>query len=126
MTAAVYKGDVTFTGDVTLPAGTIGPADIASTAISPAADAACAILATTTEINLTVTGAATVVISTTSAEPGQVVYIRATAVSGGGSYTLAVTGGTLTFNATGEAAIVRRNTADSAWVVYALQGATIV
>lgn len=105
---------------VTYPAAQIGPAALLSTAISPAADAACAILSTTTEINLTVTAAGTVVISTSSSSPGQVIYIRAAAVSGGGSYTLAVTGGTLTFNSTGEAAIVRRNTANSAWLVYSL------
>ncbi len=138
-----WTGDHSFAGDVvltdattTFAAGSIDSADIASgsidpvhlssTAISPAADAACAILASTTEINLTVTAAGTVVISTSAAEPGQMVFIRAAAVAGGGSYTLAVTGGTLTFSATAEAAMVRRNTADDAWVVYSLVGATIV
>src|SRR5689334_2803097 len=103
-----------------IASGSIDPVHLSSTAISPAANAACAILATTTEINLTVTDATNTAISTSAAEPGQVIYIRAAAVSGGGSYTLAVTGGTLTFNSTGEAAIVRRNTADDAWVVFSL------
>lgn len=105
---------------VTYPSAQISPAALLSTAVAPAADAACAILNTTTEITLTVTAAGNVAISTTSSVAGQVIYIRAAAVAGGGSYTLAVTGGTLTFNSTGEAAIIRRNTANSAWLVYSL------
>lgn len=127
---AVFKGVVQFDGGTTLAAGDIGAADIASGAvtpvkmsssgIAPAANAACAILNTTTEILLTVTSAANTAISTTSSVAGQELYLRATAVSGGGSYTLAVTGGTLTLNSTGEAAIVQRSNANDAWFVKAL------
>lgn len=107
---SVNKGLVQFQGRTELP----------SIAVAPAANAACAILNTTTEINLTITSSANTAISTTSSYPGQTIFVRAAAVSGGGSYTLAVTGGTLTFNSAGEAAIIRRNTANSAWVVFAL------
>lgn len=150
MAAAVHKGSVQFDGAVTLAAGEIVTADIAdlavttakindlgvttgkiadaaitpvklsSTALSPAADAAVAILNTTTEINVTVTAAGNVAISTTSSVAGQTLFIRATSVAGGGSYTLAVTGGTLTINSTGELAVVQRNAANNAWIVLAL------
>lgn len=118
---AVWKGTEDFSSaTVVYPAGQMTQAGQASSAISPAADAACAILSTTTEINLTVSAAGTVVISTTSSVAGQQIFIRAASVAGGGSYTLAVTGGTLTFNSTGEAAIVQRNAANSAWIAISL------
>ena len=127
---AVFKGAVQFDGDTTRPAGDIITADlatsavtpvkIASSSVAPAANAACAILNTTTEILLTVTSAANTAISTTSSVAGQEVFLRATAVSGGGSYTLVVTGGTLTLNSTGEAAIIQRSNANDAWFVKAL------
>lgn len=120
---AEYKGTETFSGTVNFTGATVTgllPAALAASAISPAADAACAILSTTTEINLTVSAAGTVVISTTSSVAGQEIFIRAASVAGGGSYTLAVTGGTLTFNSTGEAAIIVRNAANNAWIVTSL------
>lgn len=98
----------------------VDPVHIAAVAITPAADAAAAILNTTTEMNLTVTAAGNVAISTTSSVAGQTILLRAVAVAGGGSYTLAVTGGTLTLNSTGETALVRRNAANSAWLVASL------
>jgi hypothetical protein len=119
----VYKGTETFQGTVDFSAAVVSglqPAATVATAITPAADAACAILNTTTEINVTVTTAGNVAISTTSSVAGQRVFIRATAVAGGGSYTLAVTGGTLTLNSTGELAVIQRNAANSAWIVLAL------
>lgn len=125
-----FVGPVSIEGGITLPAGDISAADIAtgavtpvkiaSASVAPAANAACAILDTTTEILLTVTSAANTAISTTSSVAGQEVYLRATAVSGGGSYTLAVTGGTLTLNSTGEAALIQRSNANDAWFVKAL------
>jgi hypothetical protein len=92
-----------------LGTGAVSPVKVLATAISPAADAACAILNTTTEINLTVTAAGTVVISTTSSVAGQRIVLIATAVAGGGSYTLALVSGTLTLDSTGETAEVVRN-----------------
>lgn len=100
--------------------GSIDPVHIASTSVAPAGHAACAILNTTTEIRLTIDDATNVAISTTSAEPGQRIKIVVDAAAGGGSYTLAVAGGTLTFNSDGETAVISRNTADSAWDVEAL------
>ena len=47
-----------------------------------------------------------VAISTTSSYSGQIVDLYAVAVSGGGSYTLALDSGTLTLNATGESATI--------------------
>jgi len=103
-----------------LGTGAVTPVKVLQTVVAPAADAPCAILNTTTDIQVTVTGAGNVAISTTSSVAGQTIYLRAIAVAGGGSYTLAVTGGTLTLNSVGEAAIVRRNSANNAWQVFAL------
>lgn len=98
-----------------------------SVLLVPAADAAVAILRTTGGMQLTVTGAGNVAISTTSSFAGQVIDLFAVAVAGGGSYTLALSGGgTLTLNATGEGATVMRNTANTGWVCTGLSGATIV
>lgn len=116
-----YRNAVDFSSaTLTMPTGQITPAAMSSSSVAPAANAACAILNTTTEILLTVTSSANTAISTTSSVAGQEIFIRATAVSGGGSYTLAVTGGTLTFNSTGEAAIIQRSAANDAWFVKAL------
>ena len=85
------------------------------------------ILGTTRAVNLTVTGAATIVIANGAGlYAGQVVSLRGVAVSGGGSYTLAVQGGTLTINATDEEPEVMRNAANDAWVVIRKGTATIV
>lgn len=67
------------------------------------------------------TGAKT--ITTTSAREGQRISIFAPTVSGG-SYTLAVNEGTLTFDAADETALVEYVNAE--WRVIALRGATIV
>jgi hypothetical protein len=64
-------------------------------------------------------------ITTATANPGQPVWIRLEAFTGN-AYTLAVGGGTLTFNAAEEAALIVRNAADAAWEVQCLIGATIV
>lgn len=123
-----FVGPISAEGGVTLPAGDIVTADIASGAVTPdklsqsvvttAASSACAILDTTTELDLNATTGA-VAITTTSSRPGQEVFIRMNSLSGG-SYTLAVTGGTLTLNSVGEAAIVKRNAANDAWRVTTL------
>lgn len=105
---------------VTYPTAQITPAAILATAVSPAANAACAILNTTTEINLTVTDGTNTAISTTSSVPGQRIVIIAASVAGGGSYTLALVSGTLTLNATGETAEVVRNQAGTGWRAVAL------
>jgi len=111
---------------VTISSIPVAQAQVASVLLEPAADAAVALLNTTAAVVLTVTAAGTVVISTSSRYAGQEIQFFASAVSGGGSYTLVVQGGTLTINATGEAPRVKRNAADSAWVVISLGGATIV
>lgn len=113
-----------------LAAGEIATADIADSAVTPVkigasaitgtADAVIAILATTTHISLnSTTGAKS--ITTTSSAPGQTITIVAD-VCTGGSYTLAVTGGTLTFNSAGEGAIIKR--VGSAWQVFSLCATT--
>jgi hypothetical protein len=102
-------------------------AQVAGVLLEPAADAAVTILGTTRAVVLTVTAAPTVVIADGAGlYAGQVVSLRAAAVAGGGSYTLAVQGGTLTMNATGEEPEVMRNEANDAWVVIRLGTATIV
>ena len=112
--------------EVTIGALPIAQAQVASILLEPVADAAVALLNTTSAVVLIVTGAATVAISTTSRYAGQEIQFFASAVAGGGSYTLAVQGGTLTIDAAGEAPKVKRNAGDSAWVVIGLGGATIV
>lgn len=101
-------------------------AQVASVVLQPAADAAVAILSTTGGIQLTVTGAGNVAISTTSSYAGQKLDLFALAVGGGGSYTLALDVGTLTLNAASESARVQRNAANTAWICTGLSGATIV
>jgi hypothetical protein len=91
----------------------------------PTADAAVAITRRTGGLQLRVTTAANVAITTTSAKRGQLLHLFALSVAGGGSYTLALDVGTLTLNATGESAVVMRTDAD-AWMCVGLSGATIV
>jgi hypothetical protein len=104
----------------------ITQSQVASILLTPAADAAVALLNTTRGVQLTVTAAATVVISTSSSYAGQVLNLFAVSVAGGGAYTLALDVGTLTINATGEGATVMRNAGNTAWVCTGLSGATIV
>lgn len=111
---------------VTIDSLPILQAQVSSVLLVPAADAAVAILNTTGGIQLTVTGAGNVAISTSSSYAGQVINLFAVAVAGGGSYTLALNTGTLTLNATGESAVVMRNTANTNWFCVGLSGATIV
>jgi hypothetical protein len=112
---------------VTVSSLPITQSQVAGILLEPAADAAVTILGTTRAVVLTVTAAATVVIANGAGlYAGQVVSLRAAAVSGGGAYTLAVQGGTLTMNATGEEPEVMRNAANDAWVVIRLGTATIV
>lgn len=108
----------------TLP---ITQSQVASVVAQPAADAAFEIDGTIGGVQLTVTGAGNVAISTNAnCYAGQKVNLFALAVAGGGSYTLALDVGTLTLNATSESAVVQRNAGDTAWVCVGLSGATIV
>jgi hypothetical protein len=93
--------------------------------VEVASDGAAAILNTTKAIYLAESTAATKVIAVTSRFANQRVEIRLAAASGG-EYTLAVTGGTLTFNAANESAVIYRDNADAAWLVLNLNGATVV
>ena len=86
------------------------------------ADAAVVLAATDTVILLN-SAAAVKTATMTATHAGHLVHIR-TAVSSGGSYTFAVTGGALTFNALNEAATIVYS--GSAWEVVSLAGATIV
>ena len=104
----------------------VAQAQVVSIVLQPAADAAVAILSTTGGIQLTVTGAGNVAISTSSSYAGQKLDLFALAVAGGGSYTLALDVGTLTLNAASESARVQRNAANTAWICTGLSGATIV
>lgn len=99
---------------------------IAGSLLAPAADGAVALLNTTRAVVMTVSASGTVQISTSSSYAGQVINLFASSVSGGGKYTLAVSGGDLTFNASAEGATIIRNAANSAWIVVGLSGATIV
>lgn len=105
----------------------IAQAQVAGIALQPAADAAVAILGTTRGVQLVVTGASNIAISTgAGVYAGQVVNLFALAVAGGGSYTLALDVGTLTLNAASEGAVVERNTGNTAWICIGLAGGTIV
>lgn len=106
--------------------GAVTQSQVRSILLTPAADAAVAILSTTGGIQLSVTGAGNVAISTTSSYAGQKINLFALAVAGGGSYTLALDVGTLTLNAASEGATIMRNSANTAWVCIGLSGATIV
>ena len=109
-----------------MPSVEIPQRQVTGIALQPAANAALALLNTTRGAQLTVTSAATTVISTTSSYAGQVINLFAVAVAGGGSYTLALGVGTLTINAASEGATIVRNAANTAWVCVGLSGATIV
>lgn len=98
----------------------VDPVHLAATAITGTADQAIAILNTTTHISLN-SAAGAKAITTTSSAPGQIISIIADTVAGG-SYTLAVTGGTLTFDSAGEGAIIKR--VGSAWQVISLVATT--
>lgn len=99
---------------------TAGNFQAAATRITGTADQPIAILDTTTHISLNSSSGAKA-ITTTSSFDGQTISLIADTV-GGGSYTLAVTGGTLTLNSAGEAAIIKR--VGSAWQVLALTPST--
>lgn len=112
---------------VTIGSLPIAQAQVVGILLEPAADAAVELLGTTSAVVLTVTAAPTVVISNGAGiYPGQRIEFFASAVAGGGSYTVAVQGGTLTIDATGEEPVIKRNAAGDAWVVVSLGGATIV
>lgn len=111
---------------VTIASLPITQSQVVGIVLQPAADAAVAILNTTRAVQLVVTAAPTVVISTSSSYAGQVLNLFALAVGGGGSYTLALDVGTLTLNAASEGATVIRNAGNTAWVCVGLSGATIV
>lgn len=117
----VNSGNLTFAA-ADMPANSVGQDELALTAIAGGADAAVAILNTTTRIELN-SGSGAKSITTTSSKDGQRISIFAPTVSGG-SYTLAVDEGTLTFDAADEAALIER--VGSAWRVLSLRGATIV
>jgi len=90
-----------------------------------ASDAALALLSTIGTVYLDASTAAAKVITTTSSFRFQVVDIFMAAVSGG-SYTLVVEGGTLTFDAALEYARIQRNAQNDGWIVIDLIGATVV
>jgi hypothetical protein len=122
-------GDASDSGNVkktTIGALPIAQAQVSSVLLTPAADAAVALLNTTRGVQLTVSAAGNVAISTSSSYAGQVINLFAVAVSGGGSYTLALNSGTLTLNAAGESAVVMRDSGNAAWYCVGLSGATIV
>jgi hypothetical protein len=142
--------DPTFTGTVTVPTLAVGTAatvptlalgdsttGAASTAyvvgmdglvVRVLEDAAAAILESTKLLYLVSSAAGSKTITQTSTRPHQHLRIVLAAASGGDYKLLAasgITGGDLTFNATGEYADLYRNAADDAWDVV-LTGATIV
>lgn len=111
---------------VTIGSIPIAQAQVVGILLEPAADAAVELLGTTSAVVLIVEGAVPVVITNGAGlYAGQEVQLFASAVSGGGSYTVAVQGGTLTIDATAEAPTIKRNVANDAWVVIDLGGATI-
>lgn len=110
----------------TLDSIPIAQGQVVGIMLEPAADAAVTILGTTSAVVLQVSAAGTVVIANGAGlYAGQAVQFFASAVAGGGKYTLAVQGGTLNIDATDEAPIAKRNAANDAWVVISKGGATI-
>jgi len=104
----------------------VAQAQVASIVLQPAADAAVELLATTGGVQLTVTGAGVVAITThAGCYAGQKVNLFARSVAGGGSYTLALDAGTLTIDASLECAVVQRDAGNTAWVCVGLSGATL-
>lgn len=104
--------------------GSVDPVHLASTATAPAEDAAVEITGATTHVDLNSSSGAKAITTNTTTDPvaaGQIVSFRAVTV-GGGSYTLAVSGGTLTLDSAGELAVVKR--VGSTWVVLALTPST--
>lgn len=107
--------------------GATGAIEADQDEIAGAADAAVAITGSVLRVQLnSSTGAKSITTDTSGTDAvwdGQVVAIFAPTVSGG-SYTLAVDEGTLTFDAADEAAVIQR--VGSVWRVRSLRGATIV
>lgn len=105
----------------------IAQAQVVGVPVSVAQDAAATITGTTCALYLVDSTSGTKVIddSDPSIYAGQIVPIRL-ALASGGEYNIPVTGGTLTFNATSESAVIVRNAANDGWLVMDLNGATIV
>lgn len=105
----------------------IAQAQVVGVPVSVAQDAAAAITGTTCALYLVDSTSGTKVIDDADGGiyAGQVVPIRL-ALASGGEYNIPVTGGTLTFNATSESAVIVRNAANDGWLVMDLNGATIV
>lgn len=110
--------------EIALP-GTVAQEDVLSILSIVAVDAAAEILATTSGIQLEGSLAGAKAIATTSSYAGQKVNIFLLTFVGG-SYTLTLNAGTLTFNSPGAGAVIQRNSDNTAWVVVGLSGATIV
>ena len=90
-----------------------------------ASDGAVALADTDATIIVAASASGAKAITTASSFAGQHVWIRLVAASGG-SYTLALVSGTLTFNAANETALIVRNAANTGWLAGCLVGATIV
>lgn len=99
--------------------------DEASTVSQIASDGALAITSEMGTVYLDGSASGTKAITTTSAAKDQIISIFLAAASGG-SYTLAVEGGTLTFDAALEFARIQRNAQDDGWKAIDLIGATVV
>lgn len=126
----------TFTGVPAAPTAAAGTntTQLATTAfanqavglvVEVASDGAAAVLSTTSLLVLAGTTVGDKVIAMTSRRANQPLRIKLEAASGG-KYTFPVTGGDLTLDAANESPEIRRNAADSAWIVVALNGATVV
>ena len=100
-------------------------ADSAGDASQISSDGALALTSAMDAVYLDGSTSGAKAITTASSTAGQVVSIFLAAASGG-SYTLAVDGGTLTFDAALEFARIQRNQANDGWVAIDLIGATVV
>lgn len=122
-----YNTDGSFDGVVMTIYGATGGVTTGTESLAPAADAVPTIIGGVTRVTLNSTAAAKAILTDIAGSDavldGQQVFIVATTLSGG-SYTLVVDEGTLTFDAVDEAALVERT--GSVWRVVSLRGATIV
>lgn len=125
--ASLTDAEVTAQGGATT---TVTPvqdaADAAGSALEQvASDGALALTSAMGTVYLDESTTGAKAITTAASRANQIVSIFLAAASGG-SYTLAVDGGTLTFNAALQFARIKRNAQNTAWEAIDLIGATVV
>lgn len=133
--SATFYSPVVLSSTLTLPAGAIDSADLTNGSVDPvhlasgyrtvAANAAVTLAASDrTILLLDSSDASAKAFTMTPTQAGHRIMVRLVARSSTGSYTAAVSGGAVTFNAANEAAEIVFD--GSSWQLVALMGATLV